>query len=107
MGSFITAHLRVNGRSEAALRQAEHWLVPFKEHLSEDGLGHISEIFDGDAPHQPVGCIAQAWSVAEILRAAVEEIYAIQPQKALDFQSRTSRSAAESRPKAALHVTTT
>jgi len=34
------------------------------------GLGHISEIFDGDAPHQPRGCIAQAWSVADVLRAA-------------------------------------
>ncbi len=107
MGPFITAYLKLNGRSEAALRQAQQWLTPLKQHLSEAGLGHISEIFEGDAPHRPVGCVAQAWSVAEILRAAVEEIYAIRPQKELDFLSRTSRSAAESRPKAALHVTTT
>jgi glycogen debranching enzyme len=43
-------------------------------------LGHISEIFDGDAPHRPVGCIAQAWSVAEILRATVEDIYGVRPE---------------------------
>jgi glycogen debranching enzyme len=46
-----------------------------KEHLNDAGLGHISEIFDGDAPHRPVGCIAQAWSVAEVLRAVVEDIH--------------------------------
>jgi predicted glycogen debranching enzyme len=40
-------------------------------HLSEAGLGSISEVFDGDAPHTPRGCIAQAWSVAELLRVAV------------------------------------
>jgi glycogen debranching enzyme len=40
--------------------------------LLEVGLGQISEIFDGDAPHTPRGCIAQAWSVAETLRAMVE-----------------------------------
>lgn len=107
MGPFITAYLKLNGRSEAALRQAQQWLTPLKQHLSEAGLGHISEIFEGDAPHRPVGCVAQAWSVAEILRAAVEEIYATRPQKELDSLSRTSRSAAESRPKAALRVTTT
>jgi glycogen debranching enzyme len=42
------------------------------DHLSEAGLGHVSEIFDGDWPHHPRGCFAQAWSVAEILRAIVE-----------------------------------
>jgi len=107
MGPFITAYLKVNGRSEAALRQAEQWLVPFKEHLSEAGLGHISEIFNGDAPHQPVGCIAQAWSVAEILRVTVEEIHALRLQEKLMSQSGKSRSATESRPKIAPHVATT
>jgi glycogen debranching enzyme len=38
-------------------------------HLWQAGLGYVSEVFDGDAPHMPGGCIAQAWSVAEILRA--------------------------------------
>lgn len=40
----------------------------FLPHLSEAGIGTISEIFDGDYPHNPKGCIAQAWSVAEFLR---------------------------------------
>ena len=38
-------------------------------------LGQVSEIFDGDPPHAPRGCIAQAWSVAELLRVAVENVY--------------------------------
>lgn len=80
MGPFITAYIKVNGGSDAARRQAEAWLAPLKDHLTDAGLGHISEIFDGDAPHRPVGCIAQAWSMAEILRATVEEIYGIRPQ---------------------------
>jgi glycogen debranching enzyme len=45
------------------------------EHLREAGLGQVSEIFDGDAPHSPRGCFAQAWSVAEILRALCEDVY--------------------------------
>ena len=102
MGAFITAYLKVNDRSEPALRQAEQWLTPLKEHLSEAGLGHISEIFEGDVPHRPVGCVAQAWSVAEILRATVEEIYAIRPQKELEVQSRKLRSVSESRRKVAV-----
>jgi glycogen debranching enzyme len=64
------------------MSQAEAWLTPLQEHLADAGLGHISEIFEGDAPHRPVGCIAQAWSVAEVLRASVEDIYGIRPQDA-------------------------
>jgi glycogen debranching enzyme len=41
----------------------------FGEHLEEAGLGTVSEIFDGEAPHAPRGAVAQAWSVAELLRA--------------------------------------
>jgi glycogen debranching enzyme len=81
MGPFITAHMRVAGGDEAARTRAEGWLSPLKEHLSDGGLGHISEIFEGDAPHAAVGCIAQAWSVAEILRAAVEDVWGIRPQQ--------------------------
>jgi len=44
-------------------------LQPLANHLSDRGLGSISEICDGDPPHTPRGCIAQAWSVAEALRA--------------------------------------
>ena len=58
--------------SEPAKAQAREWLQPFAAHLTSAGLGQISEIADGDPPHTPRGCIAQAWSVAEILRAALE-----------------------------------
>jgi glycogen debranching enzyme len=47
---------------------ARSFLEPFLDQLSEHGVGNISEIFDGDAPFAPRGCIAQAWSVAELLR---------------------------------------
>ncbi|MGA8149961.1 MAG: amylo-alpha-1,6-glucosidase [Terriglobales bacterium] len=79
MGPFITAYVKVNAGSEVARRQAAEWLAPLKDHLPDAGLGHISEIFDGDAPQRPRGCIAQAWSVAEILRALVEDVHGLQP----------------------------
>ena len=53
-------------RSPAA--RCAPWLAPLRAHLREAGLGSISEIFDGDPPHTPRGCFAQAWSVAEIAR---------------------------------------
>jgi predicted glycogen debranching enzyme len=74
LGPFITAYIKVNGRSEEARRQARAWLSPLESHLAEAGLSHISEIFEGDAPHRPCGCIAQAWSVAEILRVYFEDV---------------------------------
>ena len=70
MGPFITAYLKVHGSTPAGRQHAMQWLTGFRTHVCQAGLGHISEIFDGDAPHQPRGCIAQAWSVAEVLRAA-------------------------------------
>ena len=80
MGPFITSYIKVNGGTESARRQAGTWLASLKDHLADAGLAHISEIFDGDPPHRPVGCIAQAWSVAELLRAAVEDICGIRPE---------------------------
>jgi len=74
MGACITAYVKVFG-AEPGRKFATEWLKNFGEHLTEAGLGQVSEIFDGDSPHTPRGCIAQAWSVAEILRAAVELIY--------------------------------
>jgi predicted glycogen debranching enzyme len=79
MGPFITAYIKVNHGSEVARRQGAEWLEPLKSHLSDGGLGHISEIYDGDAPQRPCGCIAQAWSVAEVLRAYVEDVKNIHP----------------------------
>ncbi len=63
-GAYAEAHYRVYGDREAALR----FLRPLAHHLRDAGLGTISEIFEGDPPHLPRGCIAQAWSVAEVLR---------------------------------------
>jgi glycogen debranching enzyme len=77
MGPFITAYMKVNQRSEAARQQSETWLASFSEHLTTTGLGHICEIADAEYPYTPRGCIAQAWSAAEILRAAVEDVYAV------------------------------
>ena len=74
MGPFITAYVKVNGGSDFARRQANDWLSPLKDHLTDAGLGHISEIFDGDPPHRPCGCIAQAWSVGELLRVYTEDV---------------------------------
>jgi predicted glycogen debranching enzyme len=82
MGAFITAYVKVRDRSEESRRAAEQLFTGFREHLSEAGLGQISEIFDGDAPHTPRGCIAQAWSVAELLRAACEDVYDVRPKSA-------------------------
>jgi predicted glycogen debranching enzyme len=93
LGPFITAYMRIHGGGKAARRQAEEWLAPLKEHLSDGGLGQISEIFDGDAPHRPVGCIAQAWSVAEVLRATVEDVCGIRPNQPLGCSDNASQHA--------------
>lgn len=79
MGPFITAYVRVNGGTRRARQRARELLQALRNHLGDGGLGHISEIFDGESPHEPRGCIAQAWSVAEILRAAVEDVFAVKP----------------------------
>jgi predicted glycogen debranching enzyme len=64
IGAYAEAHDRLFGDPEAALAL----LRPFAHHLHDAGLGSISEILEGDPPHLPRGCIAQAWSVAEVLR---------------------------------------
>jgi predicted glycogen debranching enzyme len=68
MGPFIEAYLKVEEYRPLAVKQAQDWLKPLEEHIARAGVGYISEIFDGDWPHTPRGCIAQAWSVAELLR---------------------------------------
>jgi predicted glycogen debranching enzyme len=74
MGPFISAYIRVHGRDRESLQRATGWLEGFREHLHEAGLGQISEILDAEPPHRPRGCIAQAWSVGELLRVAVQEL---------------------------------
>lgn len=68
MGPFADAHFRVFGNSEESRRTMRALLAPLRAHVREAGLGSISEMFDGDPPHTPRGCFAQAWSVAEVAR---------------------------------------
>ena len=69
MGPFIDAYLKVNHLSEESKKAAMEMIQPLLRHLTEDScLGNISEIFDGDPPHNPKGCFAQAWSVGELIR---------------------------------------
>ena len=68
MGPFIAAYLRVNQGSDTALRQSTEWLQPLERYLLDCGVGQLPELFEGDPPHHPCGCLAQAWSVAELLR---------------------------------------
>jgi predicted glycogen debranching enzyme len=65
IGPFVTAHLRVY-RDPATARS---FLLPLLRNLGDHGLGSVCEIADADPPFTPRGCIAQAWSVAEVLRA--------------------------------------
>ncbi len=69
IGPFVEAYLNVHHFSLQARQQAKQMIQPLFDHLDKAGVGFISEIFDGDPPHTPRGCIAQAWSVAELLRA--------------------------------------
>jgi len=69
LGPFVEAWVRVRGGTVRARREARRrFLVPLEAHLAEAGLGHVSEIADGDPPHAPRGCPFQAWSVGEAIR---------------------------------------
>lgn len=74
LGPFVTALVRTRGRE--GKEQAESILENMAGHFRDGGIGTVSEIFDGAAPHVPRGCIAQAWSVSEILRAYLEDVIA-------------------------------
>lgn len=77
IGPYITACVKVHKRSHRSKLEARELLDPILAHIDAAGLGSISEIFDGDPPHNPRGCISQAWSVAEVLRCYVEDIIEI------------------------------
>ena len=64
IGPFVSAHLRVHGERAAA----RSFLTPMLHHLRSGCIGSLSEVFDGDPPHTPRACSAQAWTVAEVLR---------------------------------------
>ena len=82
LGPFTTAFLKVKGHGDFRLEYAlKNFILPlFTQQIFEAGLGTLSEIFDGDAPHAPRGCVAQAWSVAEPLRAYVEDVLRSKPE---------------------------
>ncbi|MDR0471883.1 MAG: amylo-alpha-1,6-glucosidase [Nitrososphaerota archaeon] len=81
LGPYITAYLKVNNYSSQAKKQALDTLILplFTEDIYQNSLGTINEIYDAKPPNTPRGCIAQAWSIAEPLRAYIEDILQIQP----------------------------
>ena len=69
IGPFVEAWIRVRGNNRAARAEARsRFLEPLRAHLRTAGIGHISEIADGDEPYEPRGCPFQAWSLGEFLR---------------------------------------
>ncbi len=70
LGPFVESYLKVNEFSKNAREQAAGFIEPLLRHFEQNGcIGQVSEIFDGDFPHKPKGCFAQAWSLAELTRA--------------------------------------
>ncbi len=91
-GPFITAFLKTKGyadyRREYALK---NFVLPlFTEQIFKVGLGTVNEIFDGEPPHTPRGCISQAWSIAEPLRAYVEDVMQNRPKHEKEVLQRLS-----------------
>lgn len=71
LGAFGESYLKIHDGAPAARQEVAGWLNAWSDHLRQAGIGSVSEIFDGDAPHAPRGCIAQAWSVAELTRLTI------------------------------------
>ena len=81
LGAFIKAFVKVNNHESPWREFAfNNFLKPMFDVFGDDWDGSIFEIFDGDPPYTPRGCITQAWSVAEILRCWVEDIENISPK---------------------------
>jgi glycogen debranching enzyme len=82
LGPFITAYLKVNGYSAQPREYAmKNLVLPlFSTGINQAGLGTLSEIYDCDSPNTPRGCISQAWSVAEPLRAYIEDVLLVKPR---------------------------
>jgi predicted glycogen debranching enzyme len=77
LGHYITSYIKLNGKFPRTMMIMKQLYEPFRKRFSEAGIGMISEIFDGDEPNAPRGCISQAWSVAEILRSYLEDVSGI------------------------------
>jgi len=80
MGSFIKAFVKINNSEKQRLYAFNNFLKPMIDVFGDRWDGSIYEIFDGDPIYSPRGCVAQAWSVAEILRCWVEDIENIKPE---------------------------
>ncbi len=82
LGPFVRAYLRVKGYSDADRKRVlDEFLSPLlRDRLHDLGVGTISEVFDGDPPYRAGGCVAQAWSVAEVLRVYVEDVLSVRPK---------------------------
>jgi predicted glycogen debranching enzyme len=72
IGPFIDAHLRIHGDTKEAREEARRLLSPLLQHLEQACVGHVSEIFEAQPLHRPVGASAQAWSLAELLRVSAK-----------------------------------
>ena len=72
IGPFLEAYLRTQKHSHQAVEQGRQWIQPLLDSMQTLTIAQISECFEGNEPHRPVGCPAQAWSVAEVLRMALE-----------------------------------
>lgn len=81
LGPFVTAWVKIYGARASVRAEARAFLNGLLSHLEEVCLGQVSEIFDGQTPHAPRGCCAQAWSVAEPLRALIEDIGVIHERR--------------------------
>lgn len=80
LGPYADALMKSEGKNQKA--KAKKVIDAFTHHLNEACIGSVSEIFDGDAPHHPRGCIAQAWGVAEVLRVIKDyELYGVKGDK--------------------------
>jgi predicted glycogen debranching enzyme len=78
LGPYVTACHKAQISSDYELKKRLEFL--FVQQTAQAGLGTISEVFDGDSPFEPRGCISQAWSVAEPLRAYLEDVMWIKPK---------------------------
>jgi predicted glycogen debranching enzyme len=77
LGPFVEAWVRVRGSTPEVVDEARRrFLAPLLAHMTEAGIGHISEIADADPPHTPRGCPFQAWSVSEALRLDLQVLFA-------------------------------
>ncbi len=79
LGAYVTAHVKVFGRSPKVRDDSRRLLKGCLMHLRADGLGNLPELFDGDSPHRPNGAIASATATGELLRCYVEDILDLSP----------------------------